>query len=175
MSDIYLIRTNQKLNFARLHLDALKLAHESTSWSKHALIESYQESILFHLSTAYLAFLREIAERYSFEAGSVNTLQELRQCFEQSGQESPEVLELESLQGHEQSWLCQLQAAYDACWQATDLKAEQVDPAKSHSEIQVMQINPDHAEDPEVMAEYQSWLSSLRDMVERQRSGMQEW
>jgi len=175
MSDVYLIRTNQKLNFARLHLDALKAAHESTSWSKHALIESYQESILFHLSAAYVAFLREIAERYSFDAASVNTLEDLRLCFEQSGQESPEVSELESLQSREQSWLCQLQAAYEACWQAADLRTERVDPAKSHSEIQVMQINPDHAEDSAVMAEYQTWLSSLRDMVERQRSGMQEW
>ncbi|WP_409526250.1 DUF6586 family protein [Nitrincola sp. MINF-07-Sa-05] len=175
MSDVYLIRTNQKLNFARLHLDALKAAHDSTSWSKHALIESFQESILFHLSTAYLAFMREIAERYSFDSASVRTLQDLRQCFEQSGQESPEVLELESLQEREDSWLCQMQAAYAACWQATNLKADRMESAQSHSEIQVMQINPDHAEDSEVMAEYQSWLSALRDMVERQRSGMQEW
>ena len=173
MSEVYLARTNQKLNFVRLHLDALQAAQNSNSWSKHALIESYQESILFHLVSAYSSLLREIAERYQVDVDSVTTLDDLVRGFETSGFESPELNELLQLEADPHNWLHQLQQSYAACWKAVD--KEKPSSVASLSEIQVMQVNPNHAGDAGVFLEYQNWLGHMRQLVEKLREGMQEW
>ncbi len=173
MSEVYLARTNQKLNFARLHLEALQAAQNSNSWSKHALIESYQESVLFHLMSAYSALLREIAERYQVDVESIKELSDLERGFDQSGYESPELNQLLQLEADADNWLHQLQQAYHACWKAVD--KENSASVASQSEIQVMQVNPNHASDKDVFAEYQTWLGNMRQLVEKLREGMQEW
>lgn len=175
MSNIYLVRTNQKINFARIHLDALAEAQDSTGWSKHAMIESYNESVLFHLASAYSSFLREVAEKFSFATEAVNSLADLEALLESSGQESPERSELASLEQNDASWLHKMLAAYHACWQAADNHSAVASDKVSISEIHVLQINPDHAEDRDVLAEYRRWLNEFRSLVERLRSDMQEW
>ncbi len=174
MSGIYLARTNQKLNFTRIHLDALKEAQASTGWSKHALIESYNESVLFHMVSAYSAFLREIAEQYRFDADRISKLKQLIEQMESQGLEAPEVAELQQLYADPHSWLHHLLAAYKACWRAEDHQ-QSVAQAESVSEIHVMQINPNHAEDGAIIEEYQLWFANLRSLIERFRSAMQEW
>lgn len=175
MSNIYLVRTNQKINFARIHLDALTAAQNSTKWSKHNEIESYNESILFHLASGYSSFLREVAEKYSFDSSKVDTLADLEALLEASGQESPERSELSILEQNEASWLHKMLAAYHACWRAADNHSRVASDTVSVSEIHVVQINPNHAEDSDILAEYKLWLNEFRSMVERQRSDMQEW
>jgi hypothetical protein len=97
MSDIYAVRTNQKLNFARLHIKALEQAEEASQWSKHARIESYHESILFFMASGYSALLREIAENYNLDVDRIHRFTDLSEQLEVTGQESPEVTELEQL------------------------------------------------------------------------------
>ncbi|WP_299196884.1 DUF6586 family protein [uncultured Amphritea sp.] len=174
MSGVYLTRTNQKLNFTRIHLDALKVAQESTGWSKHALIESYNESVLFHMVSAYSSLLREIAEQYRFDANRISKLSQLTEQMEAQGLEAPEVIELQQLHNDSGSWLHQLLAAYKACWRAEEHKASAAQ-AHSVSEIHVMQINPDHAEDADILKEYQNWFNQFKLLIERLRAGMQEW
>ncbi|GGK82946.1 DUF6586 family protein [Amphritea balenae] len=174
MSGVYLTRTNQKLNFTRIHLDALKDAQDSTGWSKHALIESYNESVLFHMVSAYSSLLREIAEQYSFEADKISKLSQLVAQMESQGLEAPEVSELQLLHNNPQSWLHHLLAAYKACWRAEDHQ-QSAAQAESVSEIHVMQINPDHSEDADIVREYQDWFAEFKLLVERLRAGMQEW
>lgn len=174
MSGVYLARTNQKLNFTRIHLEALKSAQASTGWSKHAQIESYNESVLFHMVSAYSAFLKEIAEQYRFNAERISKLKELVEQMEAQGLEAPEVGELQELQFNPRSWLHHLLAAYKGCWRAEDHQ-QSAAKAESISEIHVMQINPDHAEDADIIKEYQAWFDQLRALIERLRSGMQEW
>ncbi len=174
MSGVYLARTNQKLNFTRLHLDALKVAHESTGWSKHALIESYNESVLFHMVSAYSSLLREIAEQYRFDANRISKLSQLTEQMEAQGLEAPEVLELQQLHSDSGSWLHQLLAAYKACWRAEEHN-QSAAQAQSVSEIHVMQINPDHAEDADILKEYQSWFNQFKLLIEHLRASMQEW
>jgi len=174
MSGVYLTRTNQKLNFIRIHLDALKAAQESTGWSKHALIDSYNESVLFHMVSAYSSLLREIAEQYRFDANRVSKLSQLTEQMEAQGLEAPEVKELQQLHDDTDSWLHHLLAAYKGCWRAED-HSQSAAQAESVSEIHVMQINPDHAEDADILREYQSWFNQFKMLVERLRTGMQEW
>lgn len=174
MSGVYLTRTNQKLNFTRIHLDALKEAQESTDWSKHALIESYNESVLFHMVSAYSSLLREIAEQYRFDANRISKLSQLTEQMEAQGLEAPEIGELQQLQRDAGSWLHQLLAAYKACWRAEEHQQSQA-KAESVSEIHVMQINPNHAEDGDILNEYRHWFNEFKALVERMRYGMQEW
>lgn len=174
MSSVYLARTNQKLSFSRIHLDQLKLAQDDTSWNKHALIESFNESVLFHMASAYDAFLREIAERYSVDTETLDGYRSLAAELEATGVESPELNELSILENNERSWLHKLVAAYEACWHGSDKKSA-VTETSSLSEIHVLQVNPDHAEDAEIIAEYETWFVSLSELINRLREGMQEW
>ncbi len=174
MSCIYLARTNQKLSFSRLHLDRLKQVQDDTSWNKHALIESYNESVLFHMTSAYDAFLREIAERYNVDAESLTGYRSLAVELEKTGVESPELKQLSMLESDDTGWLHKLVAAYEACWHGSD-KKQAVSETSSVSEIHVLQVNPDHAEDAEIVAEYEQWFGELSELVNRLREGMQEW
>jgi len=66
-------------------------------------------------------------------------------------------------------------SAYEACWQASDYHQAKTEVDSSISEIHVLQINPDHSEDKDVLAEYKAWLQAFRELIERLRAGMQEW
>ncbi|MGB0467443.1 MAG: DUF6586 family protein [Pontibacterium sp.] len=174
MSGIYLARTNQKLTFARIHIEALKSAQSSTGWSKHALIESYNESVLFHMASAYDAFLREVAELYRFDTEALVGYRSLMAQFEATGLEGAELNELGLLEKNQSSWLHKMLAAYEACWHGTN-KRGTVTEVSSVSEIHVVQVNPDHAEDGQIVTEYEDWLKEMSALVERLRMGMQEW
>lgn len=171
---VYISRTNQKLYFARLHLDQLKAAEMGSGWSKHALIESFNESVLFHMASAYHAFLAEIAEVYRVAPERAADLDKLEVMLSEQGLETPEVSELKQLAAGE-AWLAQLLAAYQACWMAEDRDQAQHAGHHSLSEIHVVQVNPDHAEDKDVIAQLEQWLESFRDLVERLRGSMKEW
>ena len=174
MSCIYLSRTNQKLTFTRIHLDHLKQAQGDSSWNKHALIESFNESVLFHMASVYDAFLREIAERYHLDTEHLNGYRSLAAELEGTGVESPELNELSQLEADDSGWLHKMLAAYEACWHGSDKKKE-VTETSSVSEIHVLQINPDHAEDDAIIHEYEDWFAQLSALIERLREGMQEW
>lgn len=174
MSSVYLARTNQKLGFVRIHLEQLKQAHKDTSWHKHALIESYNESVLFHLASGYDSFLREIAERYSVETESLDGYRSLVAALDSTGVESPEINQLVWLEGDEKSWLHKMLSAYEACWHGSD-KRGSVSETRSLSEIHVLQVNPDHAEDGDIFAEYKIWFKSLSALIDQLREGMEEW
>ncbi|MBV0931947.1 DUF6586 family protein [Marinobacterium weihaiense] len=175
MSDVYAVRTNQKLNFARLHIKALVQAQASPQWSQNPRIESYHESVLFFLASGYTSLLREVAENYKLDPSRVLHFSDLLEQLEATGQESPEARELENLERDSSSWLHKVLKAYRSCWDAADGYAPTISGDGSVSEIHVLQINPDHAEDDAVLAEYNAWLQAFRDLLERLRANMQEW
>lgn len=174
MSGIYLARTNQKLSFTRIHLEQLKQAQDDTSWSKHALIESFNESVLFHMTSAYDAFLREIAEVYKVDTESLDGYRSLAAQLESTGVESPELKQLSVLENDATGWLHKMIGAYEACWHGAD-RPEAISETTSLSEIHVLQVNPDHAEDKAIIAEYESWFNALSELIDSLREGMQEW
>lgn len=174
MSNVYISRTNQKLLFAKLHLDSLKQAEQGRGWSKHAQIESFEESVLFHLVSAYSAYLREIAEVYYLQPETISTRDELQQQLEDKGMEAPEAKELGQLAGSD-SWLAQLLAAYRACWAAQGREQAAASEHASLSEIQVVQVNPDHSSDKEVIEQLEGWMNSMRELIDRHREASQEW
>ncbi|MFP8965428.1 DUF6586 family protein [Pokkaliibacter sp. CJK22405] len=174
MSSLYARRTNQKLYFARLHLEALSQAMSAQSWHRHALIDSYQESVLFHLYAAYRAYLVELAEAYSIPAVQLCSDFDLGSLLEERGFEGPEYVALVALLESKSSWLSQLSRAYQACWQVKE-DAGLTSPAASASEIQVVQVDSDHQNDEDVQKQLQGWLKNLRDIIEEGRKTLQEW
>jgi hypothetical protein len=174
MSQVYLVRTNQKVNFARIQLDMLEDAHQENGWDKHAKIESLHESTLFLMASALDAYYKEIAEKYRFNPSKVTTFSDLEKMVDDSVQESPEVQEIKQLMMLENSWLNKLMLAYASCWKAVD--GEVVAPKLSSvSEIHVVQINPDHQQDGNLLVELRGWLNDIRRLLEAQRSSLQEW
>ncbi len=174
MSGIYLARTNQKLNFSRIHLECLKTAQDDSSWNKHAKIESFNESVLFHLAATYDAFLREIAEYYHVDTEQLSGYRSLAANIEAIGVEGPELKRLSLLEADEGNWLHKLLSAYEACWHGAD-GVQPKTSASSVSEIHVVQINPDHAEDAQLIEEYEQWFSELSALIASLRESMQEW
>ncbi|MDH2436098.1 hypothetical protein QCD60_26560 [Pokkaliibacter sp. MBI-7] len=173
MSPLYASRTNKKLYFARLHLDALVQAGNSTSWDKHALIESFHESVLFHLYGAYHAFLREIAQGYKLPAEQVRSALDLHDLLEQRGYEGPEYAYIQQLLGESDSWLSMLIAEYQGCWRAVDKAA--TDQPSSSSEIHIVQLSANHAEDGYRYEQLATWLQALKALVEQGREQLAEW
>ena len=173
MSQVYLVRTNQKVNFSRIQLDMLEDAHDENGWDKHAKIEALHESILFLMASALDAYYKEIAEKYRFNPAAVKAFDDLEQMVEASVQESPEVQEIRQLLSIEGSWLNRLMSAYQACWRAADGVVEP--KSMSVSEIHVVQINPDHKQDKDLLIELKGWLNEIRRLLEAQRSSFQEW
>ncbi|MFB9885661.1 DUF6586 family protein [Balneatrix alpica] len=174
MTHPYATRTNQKLYFARLHLEALTQAHSSQGWNKHALIESYHESIVAHLFGAYHALLREIAQSYKLPPEQVRVADDLMALLESRGYEGPEYLYIQQLLADQNSWLSQLVRSYRACWRAQEQR-EKASSSERLSEIHLVQVNPDHEEDGELQQQLQQWLGQLQQLVERCREQTQEW
>ncbi|OMH38725.1 DUF6586 family protein [Motiliproteus sp. MSK22-1] len=179
MSSLYVTRTNQKLGFCRLHLEQLKIAESSSDWNKHALIESFNESVLFYLAGAYGAFLGEIADIYRLDPQEVDpqsadALNSLLTRLSNQGIEAPEVNEIAQLLDGE-TWLAALLRAYQACWRAESRRVRQPSELASQSEIHVVQVNPDYADEPQVISQLEQWLNALSELVERHRESMKEW
>lgn len=168
----YLARTNQKLNFVRQHLSALESAIASSGWHKHNLVESYVESVLFHLNGCYLAYLAELANSYNLAADRCEDLDSLGLMMLENGYEVAEWRELRTLEDNSQSWLYLLHQAYAGCF-----RVESREAAKMHasaSEIQVVQVAPSHKDNGQIFQQLSQWTEHLSALIERHRQAMQE-
>ncbi len=171
---IFVTRTSQKLNFAQLQLEQLAQAQASTGWSQYALVDSCREAALFHLASAYVSFLREIADHYCLDARQVHGFADLERLCIEAGIESPERNELASLE-QQGSWLSLMRLGYDACWQPGD-KPQAASAEQSRSEISVLQVSSGAAAQDDVTPlQCRQWCGELVRLIERLRAGMQEW
>nr|WP_067289685.1 DUF6586 family protein [Marinobacterium profundum] len=169
----FVTRTSQKLNFVQLQLEPLLQAQAFTGWSRQAQIECCQESVLFHLASAYGAFLREIGDHYRLDMTELQNFTDLDGLFEQAAVQSPEHTELASLEQDATSWLRRMRAAYEACWQSA-ARPQASSAVGSQSEIRLMSLSADTPTEvtPQLC---QLWQRELSQLVERLRAGMQEW
>jgi hypothetical protein len=170
---VFVTRTSQKLNFVQLQLEQLAQAQASTGWSRQAQVECCQESVLFHLASAYGAFLCEVGDHYRLEVAQLQSFADLDTLFEQAAVQSPERTELASLEQDAASWLRRMHAAYGACWRPGARPAA-VNVGESQSEIRLMSLSVDVVTEvtPQLC---QLWQRELAQLVERLRAGMQEW
>lgn len=95
-------RTEQKLEYAIVHLDELK----SHTFARYSVFEmAHQESYLFHLLGARDAFLAELNEYYECNLSQESiSLGNLRKALKAKGRESAELKELYLLEKDEEGW-----------------------------------------------------------------------
>lgn len=167
-------RTNQKLYFATLALDAWRAAEVAQALNAQAQVQGARESALFHLYGALLGLCHEIAGFYRLSQARVPEVEQLLTAEVLAAAPSPELAELFELAQDRQSWLCRLLAAYHGLFEPPqEAKKAKVDPAlELITAVNVGAV----AEEAELeLATLLDWQQQIKRLAVRFRQGMSEW
>ena len=104
-------RTNQKLYFAGLALEAWKRADAERAMNAQAIIQGGRESALFHLYGAVLGVCHEIAGYYRLPQAAAPRVDALLNAEVLAAAPSPELAELVELASQPETWA--------SCWAPT--------------------------------------------------------
>ena len=163
-------RTNQKLFFAGLALEAMARAEQSQALNAQGLIQAERESALFHLYGALLGLCHEIAGFYRLPVAAT-----VEQALAEEALNNiaiPEVGEMLELVSHRETWLTQLLAAY------ADLFRPPVAKKTVKTDVTQPLIQAVSLDEPEPIAlsreALQAWRQDLKDLVRRFRDALSE-
>lgn len=166
-------RTNQKIYFAGLALEAWRAAEAAQALNAQTQIQAARENALFHLYGALLGLGHEIAGYYRLPQAGATRVEQLltREVLEAAP--SPELAELVELAQDRHSWVGQLLDAYRGLFEPPrEAKKAKVDPAVALiSAVSVAEVE-------EVVLDLQTlgdWQQQLRQLAARFREGMSEW
>ena len=165
-------RTNQKIYFAGLALEAMNKASEGRAMNAQALVQAERESAVFHLYGALLGLCHEIAGFYRLSQANAPRVELLltRQVLEEKA--IPELAELVELAQAPQTWLAQLVATHAALYQPLQapkkVKADVFQPL-------IVAINLENEEPLELSREtLEEWRQNLKGLAIRFRDGLNE-
>ncbi|MEE1868985.1 DUF6586 family protein [Pseudomonas auratipiscis] len=165
-------RTNQKIYFAGLALEAMGKAQDSRAMNAQALIQAERESALFHLYGALLGLCHEIAGYYRLPQAAAARAELLltREVLEAVA--IPEMAELVELAEQRETWLAQLLSAYaDLFRPPVAKKALKTDVTQPL--IQAVSLDePEQA--PLSREELEGWRQNLKGLTVRFREGLSE-
>ncbi|NBA93797.1 DUF6586 family protein [Pseudomonas sp. R5(2019)] len=165
-------RTNQKLYFAGLSLEALAKAQESRNINAQALVLAEREAALFHLYGALLGLCHEIAGFYRLPQAGAPRAELLLTPQVLESIAIPELAELVELAQAPQTWLGRLLAAYAAMFQPPR------EAKKPKADVTVPLIQAVSLDEPEVeeltREELESWRQQLKSLTVRFREGLSE-
>lgn len=165
-------RTNQKIYFAGLALEALAKAEESQAMNAQALVQAERESALFHLYGALLGLCHEVAGFYRLPQANAPRAELLLTKEVLDAIAIPEMAELVELAQHSETWLAQLLAAYNALFQPPRA------PKKVKGDVtkpMIIAVNLDDEPAPELSREeMESWRQQLKSLTIRFREGLSE-
>ncbi|MBH3427396.1 DUF6586 family protein [Pseudomonas alkylphenolica] len=165
-------RTNQKIYFAGLALEAMGKAQDSRAMNAQALIQAERESALFHLYGALLGLCHEIAGFYRLPQAGAQRAELLltREVLEAVA--IPEIAELVELAEQRETWLAQLLSAY------ADLFRPPVAKKAAKADVTQPLIQAVSLDEPEVVAlsreELEGWRQNLKALTVRFREGLSE-
>ncbi|MBV6287403.1 DUF6586 family protein [Pseudomonas aegrilactucae] len=165
-------RTNQKLYFAGLALEALGKAQDSRAMNAQALIQAERESALFHLYGALLGLCHEIAGYYRLPQAGAARAEQLLTREVLATIAIPEMAELVELAEQSETWLAQLLRAYaDLFRPPVALKA----PKGDVTQPLIQAVSLDEAEVAALSREeLESWRQNLKRLTVRFREGLSE-
>ena len=146
--------TNQRLDIARRFI--LQGSSEDTQWMGPA----YENAALFHLQSAVNGLLQEIIQGY--QLGVSIRYADVLLHAKKRGIVLPVLTELENLLAQPTSWLCQLNKAYDACFEC-------------HSAMPIAGASNIIVSGGDAGAATQYYLNSLTDLVLRFREESAEY
>ena len=165
-------RTNQKIYFAGLALEAMNKASEGRAMNAQALVQAERESAIFHLYGALLGLCHEIAGFYRLSQASAPRVELLltRQVLEEKA--IPELAELVELACAPHTWLAQLVATHAALYQ--QLQA----PKKVKVDVFQPLIDTVNLEDEAPLGlsreTLEEWRQNLKSLAIRFRDGLNE-
>ena len=166
-------RTNQKIYFAGLSLEALGKAEEGRAMNSLALIQAGRESALFHLYGALLGLCHEIAGFYRLPQANAPRAEMLltREVLEAIA--IPEMAEMIELAQNRETWLAKLLAAYSALFLPPRAPHK---PKGDVTQPLIQAINLDEEQAPEELSreELESWRQNLKGLAIRFREGLNE-
>jgi hypothetical protein len=165
-------RTNQKIYFAGLALDALGKAQEGRAMNSQALVQAERESALFHLYGALLGLCHEIAGFYRLPQANAPRAELLLTQEVLDAIAIPEMAELIELAQHRETWLAQLLAAYNALFQPPRAPKK---PKGDVTQPLIVAVNLDEEPVLELgREELESWRQQLKGLAIRFREGLSE-
>jgi hypothetical protein len=166
-------RTNQKIYFAGLSLEALAKAEEGRAMNALALIQAGRESTLFHLYGALLGLCHEIAGFYRLPQANASRAESLlaREVLDTIA--IPELAEMIELANNPQTWLARLLAAHQALFQPPRAPHK---PKGDVTQPLIVAVNLDEEELPAELSrdELESWRQNLKSLAIRFREGLNE-
>lgn len=165
-------RTNQKIYFAGLALEAMKKAGEGRAMNAQALLQAERESAVFHLYGALLGLCHEIAGFYRLSQASAPRVELVLTHQVLDEKAIPELAELVELAHAPQTWLAQLVAAHGALYQPIQgPKKVKVDVFQPLIEA----VNLDKEVSSELTLEtLEEWRQNLKGLAIRFRDGLNE-
>ncbi|WP_426119627.1 DUF6586 family protein [Pseudomonas sp. DSP3-2-2] len=165
-------RTNQKIYFAGLALEALGKAQEGRAMNSQALVQAERESALFHLYGALLGLCHEIAGFYRLPQANAPRAELLLTQEVLDAIAIPEMAELIELAQHRETWLAQLLVAYNALFQPPRAPKK---PKGDVTQPLIVAVNLDEEPVPELgREELESWRQQLKGLAIRFREGLSE-
>ena len=165
-------RTNQKIYFAGLALEALGKAQEGRAMNSQALVQAERESALFHLYGALLGLCHEIAGFYRLPQANAPRAELLLTQEVLDAIAIPEMAELIELAQHRETWLAQLLAAYNALFQPPRAPKK---PKGDVTQPLIVAVNLDEEPVLELgREELESWRQQLKGLAIRFREGLSE-
>ncbi|AMO56717.1 hypothetical protein GZ77_02960 [Endozoicomonas montiporae] len=125
MQNNWTTNTNKRLHFARLQLDAWKLAERQEALA-------FREGFILQLQLAWRSLLAEILEPYRISCESAPTFAEAMSLVRQKEQIPSEFAQLEAML--ESGWLSQI----DFLWQSLFVSFQPESPRQSNDLIQLV-------------------------------------
>jgi hypothetical protein len=165
-------RTNQKIYFAGLALEAMNMAADGRAMNAQALVQAERESAVFHLYGALLGLCHEIAGFYRLSQASAPRVELLltQQVLDEKA--IPELAELVELAQAPQTWLAQLVATHAALYQPLQapkkIKADVFQPL-------IVAVNLEDEATQELSRDtLEEWRQNLKRLAIRFRDGLNE-
>ncbi|MBD8494137.1 PasA protein [Pseudomonas syringae] len=166
-------RTNQKIYFAGLALQALNKAEQGQAINAQAQVQAEREAVLFHLYGALLGLCHEIAGYYRLPQANAPRAEQLLSPQVIESVAIPELGELIELAQNSPTWVARLLAAYGALFEPP---REIVKPKGDVTQPMIVAVNLDREPEPELdHDELESWRQSLKALAVRYREGLNEF
>ncbi|KAF1056470.1 MAG: hypothetical protein GAK44_00221 [Pseudomonas delhiensis] len=166
-------RTNQKLYFAGLALEAWRSAEAARSMNAQARIQAEREAALFHLYGALLGVAHEIAGYYRLPQAGAPRVDLLINVHVLEAAPSPELAELVEMAQNPETWVGRLLGAYAELFQPPiEPRKPKIDPTQPL----IVAVSLDEQADVEELghAELESWRQALKELVLRFRGALTE-
>lgn len=166
-------RTNQKLFYAGLALDAWRAAAQSDAFTAPAKTQAAREETVFHLYGAVLGLCHEVAGYYRMPGDSDPSVQQFLTAGRLAETPSPEFAELLELSTNGETWLGQLLHAYTSLFQPpSPPKVAKQDPTLPLIQAVAIEEETENVGlTPELV---ESWRQSIKGLALRFREGLSE-